>query len=119
MVPWRSLVMASILVAAPAAAQDVLDPNWMAREAELRAQQELARQRSIALQNEITTLEMRLQAEQSMRALERQGLRPQVQLPPERRVGAATPARRGVAEIPDDRLAASNERVRAASRPAR
>ncbi|HEX2561947.1 MAG TPA: hypothetical protein VHK87_17845 [Phenylobacterium sp.] len=118
----RLLIAAVVLAAAPpVAAQGLYDPNWIARDAELRAQQEMMRNRSIDLQNQITTLEMRLQAERSLRDLEVQARRPTLMAPPERR----TPARPGGAElggftsIPDDRLSASNDRVRAASRPAR
>jgi hypothetical protein len=108
--------------AAPASAQVAFDPFWMAREAELRAQQEMDRQRSIGLHNEITALEMRLQTERSLQSLETQARRPAVIGPVEtRRAGPATPSASsgGFVEFPADRLAASNERVRAASRPAR
>lgn len=121
--PMRRLLIAALALAAgsPAAAQGLYDPNWIARDAELRAQQDMMRNRSIDLQNQITTLEMRLQAERSLRDLEVQARRPVLMAPPERRTPAqpGDAALGGFTSIPDDRLNASNERVRAASRPAR
>lgn len=119
----RLLIAALVLAAAsPAAAQGLYDPNHLVREAELRAQQDMLRNRTIDLQNQITTMEMRLQAERSLRDLEVQRRRPEFPAPVERPVAASGPSDAGLggfASIPDDRLDASNDRVRAASRPAR
>lgn len=118
----RRLLIAALALAAasPAAAQGLYDPNLLARDADLRAQQDMLRNRTIDLQNQVTTLEMRLQAERSMRDLEVQARRPAPIVPVERRAaGAASADLGGYTSIPDDRLNASNDRVRAASRPAR
>ena len=116
----RLLIAAFALAAAsPALAQGLYDPNLLAREAELRAQQDMLRNRTIDLQNQVTTLEMRLQAERSLRDLEAQARRPAPIPPAERRTAGASAGLGGFTSIPDDRLNASNDRVRAASRPAR
>ncbi|HEY9218506.1 MAG TPA: hypothetical protein VIO94_10690 [Phenylobacterium sp.] len=115
----RALLTAAALLAAnAAAAQDLYDPTWMARDAELRSQQELMRQRDVALQNQLTTLELRLQTEQSLRMLQEQRLRPYLPAPPERRTAQPSSSgttAAGFAEIPDSRLSQSNSRVREAS----
>lgn len=120
----RRLTIAALALAAasPAAAQGLYDPNQLAREAEMRAQQDMLRNRTIDLQNQITVMEMRLQAERSLRDLEVQARRPAQPAPVERRAASAGRSDAGLggfASIPDDRLDASNDRVRAASRPAR
>lgn len=113
----RLLIAAFTLAAAgPAAAQGLYDPALMAREAELRAEQQMMRNRAIDLQNQVTTMEMRLQTERSLRDLEVQARRPTPIAPEERRGSAGAAADLGgYASIPDDRLSASNARVRAAS----
>jgi|SRR5690606_18040135 hypothetical protein len=117
----RRLILAAALFAAPAAAQPApYDPDWVAREAELRAQQDMLRNRTIGLQNQMTAMEMRLQTERAERQLELQRQRPAIPAPIER---AGAPASRadlgGFTSIPDSRLDASNARVRAASRGSR
>lgn len=119
----RLLIAALVLAAAaPAAAQGLYDPGLLAREAELRAQQDMLRNRTIDLENQITSMEMRLQAERTVRDLEAQRRRPATPAPEERRTtasGGSDAGLGGFVSIPDDRLDASNDRVRAASRPAR
>ena len=119
----RLLIAAIALVAAgPAGAQGLYDPNWLAREAELRAQQDMMRNRSIDLQNQVTTMEMRLQTERSLRDLEVQARRPTLIPPAEPRGTAAVSSSADLGAFtsrPDDRLDASTDRVRAASRSAR
>jgi hypothetical protein len=118
----RRLIIAAVVLAAaaPAAAQGLYDPDWVAREAELRAQQDMLRNRSIDLQNQVTALEMRLQADRAARDLEAQIRRPALPAPVERDDARSSSADLGsFTSIPDNRLDASNDRVRAASRPAR
>lgn len=114
------IAVLALAVAAPAAGQVLYDPAQVAREAELRAQQDMLRNRTIDLQNQLTTLEMRLQAERSLRDLEAQARRPAPYAPVERRTpGESAGDLGGFTSIPDDRLSASNARIRAASRAAR
>ncbi len=107
------LLIAMLLAAAPAAAQDAVG-----REAELRMQLELFRMRDIEQSNRLLALEAQVRTEQAIRQVEAQRISPVLPEPdprgPPSRVGAG-----GFVSIPDDRLAASNARVREASKPAR
>lgn len=114
------VVLAALAAASPAAAQ--LTPQDLHLQAEIAAQAELARQRSVALENQLMSLEARLRTEQSIATVEAQKARPYIPLPPVDVPGAV--ASRPVdtsrlVSIPDDRLAASNAAVRDAQQPRR
>lgn len=115
----RPIVLAFAVFAAsanPAPAQ--VDPLAALRDAEVFSQQQAARQRAIELENRLSTLEARMATQERLRGIERQQARhapPSMTLPPEPRTRRAATAA-GFASIPDDRLAASNARVLAASR---
>ena len=81
------------------------------------AQQMLDRQRSVALENQLFSLEARVATER-LRDLEVQQSRhaPPAALPPADYAPRTSPAASGYASIPDESLAASNARVREASR---
>lgn len=94
-------------------------PLSLQSETELRAEQMLAHQRSVALQNEIQALDARVRTEQALRNLEVQRGPSTTRLYQDEATQARPappPAPRGFASIPDDRLAASNARVREAAR---
>jgi hypothetical protein len=118
----RLAVPALVLtLASPAAAQDLSAADRafdMGRQAELAMQQQMLRQREIALSNELATLEARVRTEQALRDLE--VLRVPPALPPvsPKAPPAALDSSR-LASIPDDRLAASNARVLQAARDRR
>lgn len=101
-------VIAALTAASPVAAQV---PLAIQRDNELWAQQQAARQREVATYNEFIALDARVRADQALRDLERQTR--DSRLPP------ADPAQLRTSQpaaIPDDRLEASNARVREASR---
>jgi hypothetical protein len=108
------LPAALALAAGPAAAQDLYA---LERSNELRAEQMMANQRAVALENQFNALDARIRTEQALRALHDQAAQPRLRIPSEPStartpsVNAAAP----FAAIPDDRLAASNARVREAS----
>lgn len=110
------VILAALAAATPAAAQ--LSPADQGRILDLEMQQEMMRQRGVALQNELTTLEARLRTEQSLATLELQSRRPLIPLPP---AFAGVPPTYApidsskLVSIPDDRLAASNAAVRQAT----
>ncbi len=99
----------------PAPAQ--VDPNAALRDAEIFSQQQSAQQRSIDLNNRLSTLEAQVGTNQRLRELDQQQARhapaPSI---PSLGSSAGSPKLGGYASIPDDRLAASNARVREASR---
>ncbi len=103
---------AALLVATPAAAQD-----WaaQARAADLQAQQDMDRQRLNTLQNDVFAAQTRLQTEQTIRSLELQRGALQIAPGSNPRTEPPTPGPM-FGEIPDDRLADSNAKVRAAIR---
>jgi hypothetical protein len=107
----------SCAVSGIAGAQDFRALQDM-RDAELHAQADLARQREVELNNRLSTFEARLQTDQALRDIEAMRQRPALPtiydprgLPPAR---APIPAG-GLVSIPDDKLAASNARVREAA----
>lgn len=100
-----ALLVSSALVA-PAAAQ--IDPN---RGVDLQALQQMDRQRSIALENQVNALEARVQSEQRLRDFQATLPPPYVYRPGE--VSRSAPPA-GYASIPDAALAASNARVKQA-----
>lgn len=113
----RPLVLAFAVLAAsanPVPAQ--VDPLRSLRDAEIFSQQQSDRQRSIELENRLNALDARLQTERGLREIERQQAR---HLPPRSIPDDGvrpSPTAGSYASIPDDRLAASNARVREASR---
>jgi hypothetical protein len=107
------LAFLALCFAGPAAAQT--DPLANIRQQELLAQQQMIQQRSIAVENQLNALDARLRAEQSLADLRAQAA-PPLPIPSDPALTPTPPAPAGgYASIPDDRLAASNARVRAAS----
>jgi hypothetical protein len=109
------LILLLILIGAtatPAAAQDITDPQ---RDGGFWMQQELDRQHAISQDNQLMSLEAQLRTEQTLRQLEAQRSRPILPQPvtPAAPASASTSKVSPYASIPDDRLAASNARVRA------
>lgn len=112
------ILILALAAAGPAAAQVVHDPTLQAREAELFMQQQALQQQAVAQANQLSALEAQLQTERNLAALRAQGARPVI---PQPYVGAYAPTTSTldaakVVSIPDDRLAASDAAVRAASR---
>lgn len=107
-----ALAASAVLAAVPASAQDLYA---LERSNELRVEQQMANQRAIALENEFQALDARLRTEQALRDLRDQAAQPYVRIPRDPSVGPALAPIPGAASIPDDRLAASNARVRAAA----
>ncbi|HEY3696132.1 hypothetical protein [Phenylobacterium sp.] len=106
----RTLTLALILAAAGSAAR-AQGAYVFQRAGEVDAELAAARQRDVALHNELMALDARLRAEQALRDTDpSRGAAPVRLLPP---VKGAPP--RHYASVPDDRLAASNARVKAAA----
>lgn len=102
------VLLASLVMAGPAAGQV---PLALQLDNERWAEQQLARQREIAIYNELSAMDARIRTDQALRDLERQRRpEPTPALREPRRLDTG-----GLATIPDDRLAASNARVRAAA----
>lgn len=116
----RSLLLAVLAAGLPAAALAQTPATDQLRLGELQAQQELARQRAVAQDGEITALTARLQTETAIRDLAAQRALPPLPTLPdaEKRPLSNTPPAQ-FPSIPDDRLAASAAAVRAASEPRR
>lgn len=113
----RPFVLAFAVLAAsanPAPAQ--VDTLRSLRDAEIFSQQQTDRQRSLELENRLSTLDAQIQTDRALRDIQAQQARhaPPRSLP----LYDARPSSRSSAyvSIPDDRLAASNARVREASR---
>jgi hypothetical protein len=110
------IVLIALACAAPAGAQP--NPLIMQRDAELQAQADQARRRDVELTNRLSTLEATQQTNQALSDIAALRQRPQPptiydpNAPPPR--AAPVPAA-GYASIPDEALAASNARVRAAA----
>ena len=109
------IILAALGLATPAAAQNYRDlalPQDAAREAEAQA----LRNRDIAITNELSTLQARVQSEQALSDLAAMRARPTL---PAILIGPHTPVPKvdpgQFATIPDATLAQSNERVRAAA----
>jgi hypothetical protein len=115
----RPLLFALAIAAAsasPAPAQVARDPA--ARELEFQNQQLLnqqliERQRSVAQENQLNTLDARVQSQERLRALE--AARPPTLAPLQSAVQPPALNMGNYATIPDAALAASNARVREAS----
>jgi hypothetical protein len=116
----RALIAVLVLVAvgaaaAPAAAQETLAFS-LAREADRAAADQAARQRDVAITNELSRLDAQAQANQALAGLAAQ--RAPVVLPTVRLDPNAPPPMidlSKLASIPDALLADSNAKVRAAS----
>lgn len=101
----------AVMSATPAAGQTAYYDHQLGV---LQAQQQMERQRSVALENEFNALSAQVQTEQALRALRAQAQPPAIPSILPRPVGevAEQPAL-DLPTIPDARLAASNARVRA------
>jgi hypothetical protein len=109
------LVLIAFAAATPALAQPSAAEEML--RAELAAQQLLDRQRQVALDNQLMSLEAQLRANQAEAVVRQQSTRPYLPLPPlppEAGPAAPSPAidTSKLVSIPDDRLAASNAAVR-------
>ena len=110
------IVVIALACAAPAVAQP--DALILQRDAELQAQADLARQHEIELNNRLSTLEATQQTNQALRDIAAMRQRPPLPTiyDPNASPPLAAPVPPGAfASIPDDALAASNARVRAAA----
>jgi hypothetical protein len=108
----------ALVVAAPAAAQTSAAQNFDTdvRVQQLESQIANTRQRDVALSNELMAQEARRQADTSIATLRAQRESPGYRAPVDYDALARAPVTRGgYTSIPDDRLAASNARVRAAA----
>ncbi len=108
------LSLAVLALSTPSALAQV-DHQSAMRDLDLTAQQRAQQQRAVALENQFNALDAKVQTEQRLRDIDIMRTRPSLTLPakadaPPDQVSAA-----GFAEMPDDMLAASNARVRAAS----
>jgi hypothetical protein len=101
----------ALMAAAPAAAQNAYYDHQLGV---LQAQQQMDRQRAIALENELNALSAQVQTEQALRALRMQRQIPAIPsiLPRPGGEVAEQPAL-DLPTTPDARLAASNARVKA------
>jgi hypothetical protein len=110
-----ALLIFAAAVATPALAQPVppLPPSTTSIQAEeLWAQQQMARQQQIALQNQLMALEAQVRTEQSIAQVQAQRITPRLPLPDVGRGGPLPSIDTGaLASIPDSALAASNKRV--------
>ena len=109
-----AVVLIALCLPGAAAAQD---PYLAHRDLEQSAQAMQARQRDIFIQNELMGLDMRLRTDQALRGYAMTPAGP-VRILPAAGNGVI-PKVGPFAQIPDARLADSNERVRAASRKRR
>lgn len=104
--------------ASPVPAQ--VDPMLQAQQNDLWMQQQALQQRQIAVENQLSAQDARIATDLRLRELEAQRLRPAVRVPsdPARTaatVGGVNASAQAPVSIPDDRLAASNARVREAA----
>jgi hypothetical protein len=109
-----AVFLIALCLPAAAAAQD----GWLThRDFQMSAQANEARQRDIFIQNELMGIDMRLRTDEALRVYGDPKAGP-VQIL-SGRPGAPAPAVGPFAEIPDDRLMDSNERIRAVTKPRR
>jgi hypothetical protein len=118
-----SLAAGALFLGSGALAQPVLAPAYglqqqmmnQAMQSQIDAQLDQATRREVIQQNDISRLDAQQRTDQALATLQAQGLRPRLLPAP-----AAGPPRQidvsGLASIPDDRLAASDARVRAAAK---
>ena len=107
----RALALTVLLVAGAARAQDAA---LFQRDFELEMQLTQARQREVAMSNQLMAQEARQQAEQAIRALEAERDAAAIRHAHADASPPATSAPVRPVDIPNARLAASNARVRAA-----
>ena len=83
------------------------------RDSELRARENMASQAAVIQQNQLSALDAQIRGQQAIADVRAQSFSPTIPSPPP----GVTPMidLSQLASIPDDKLAASNERVRAAS----
>ena len=111
----RAIVLIlGLACAAPAAAQDYLGLT-LQNDAARAAEAEQARQRDVALSNQLSALEARMQTEQALRDIAALRQRPVLPAPADPAFPSPTFEANAFASIPDSALAASNARVRAAA----
>ncbi|CAN7436769.1 hypothetical protein LJR219_002837 [Phenylobacterium sp. LjRoot219] len=113
-------VTVSLAAAGPVRAQALPSPSlqqqldFQLRANDLRARQDQADQRAVILENRLTNLEAQTRTQQALDDLQLQSQTPALPQPP-----ASGPLPQidasGLVSIPDDTLAASNARVRAAA----
>jgi hypothetical protein len=100
---------------APALAQRI-DPQTQLNilDSQVRASQAMTNRQAVIQQNQLSVLDSQLRTEQSLGDIRSQSYTPTIPPPP---AGAAPPMidTSQLATIPDDKLAASNARVRAAA----
>jgi hypothetical protein len=109
------LVLLSLAMTGPATAQPYLDIT-QARDAQAAADALAARNRDVAIANELAVMQARAQADQALANLQAQRIAPV--LPAPARAAAGPPVvidTSKLVSIPDAILAASNARVRAAA----
>lgn len=103
-------------IGAPARAQPLIQQQSLLqqgvndlREAQLRAQLDMASRQAVIQQNQLSALDSQIRGQQALSSIQAQSYAPIV---PPAAVGAVIDPSQ-LASIPDDRLAASNARVRA------
>jgi hypothetical protein len=110
----RVAALAALIALSVPAAACAQDPYLLQRDFEMETLSAQARQRDMATQNELMSFDARLRTDQALRASAPAGMRPiQVLAMP---ISAPPPVIGPFAAIPDDRLAASNARIRAAAK---
>jgi type IV secretory pathway VirJ component len=109
------LAPAALGLAAPATAQPFRDLE-LARDAQAQAAAVAARNRDIALSNELSNLQARLQTDEALNHLQAQRISPPVPMTPfDPKAPPPKIDLSQMASIPDAALAQSNARVRAAA----
>jgi hypothetical protein len=114
---------AALAIASPAAGQVITtvpsSPALQMQLFDLQSQAELARQRDVAMRNELTALESRLQTEQGLATVRAQAYAPRLPSVDAYRTSPNSPLPNidtsKLASIPDSALAASNKRVQEAA----
>lgn len=119
MKPFAPILFAAAALAGGSAMAQA-DPALIARGNAAWAEQQLANQRSIALENQVNSLDARVATEARMRDLRTQSQRPDVTLPSSPQQASQGPTQLGAfPSIPDATLADSNAKVREASQDRR
>lgn len=85
------------------------------RDLDMSAQQMQQQQRAVALENQLNSLDAKVQTEQRLREVDTMRTRPSLTLPSKAPAAADQVSMSGFAQMPDDMLATSNARVREAS----
>ncbi len=116
-------VAAAVAFASPAAAQVITtvpsSPMLQMQLYDLQSQAELARQRDVAMRNELTALEARMQTENGLATVRSQAYIPRLPTVDAYRTSPSSPLPNidtsKLVSIPDAALAASNKRVQDAA----